>query len=208
MTESQFSSRRELREAERQGLIAKPEQVFDLPTGAIQLPEQPIAGVDSMLTRKKIREMERAGLLDPLTGAIKQVAPVADPSAQTTSSPKAYEPVLAESEEPMTSEISLVQQSFLNYATAVEVASNQPEVSLHEPDVAAERPAVAAERPAVAPGKTPRANSNFVAPPEFDFGALVVEPKRFGRSGIIILASIALVLGAAAAAAFMLGIFK
>jgi hypothetical protein len=201
MTESQFSSRRELREAERQGLIAKPEQVFDLPTGAIQLPEQPIAGVDSMLTRKKIREMELAGLLDPLTGAIKQVTPVADPSVQTTSTPKAYEPVLAESEEPMTSEISLVQQSFLNYASTAEVASNQPEVSLVEPEVAA-------DRPAVAPTKAPRANSNFVAPPEFDFGALVVEPKRVGRRGVIIIGLIAVVLGAAAAAAFMLGIFK
>ncbi len=180
MTESQFSSRRELREAERQGLVAKPEQVFDLPTGAIDLPEQAIAGVDSMLTRKKVREMERAGLLDPLTGAIKQVDSVDESSVVANSASKLYEPVLAESEEPMTSEISLVQQSFLTYA----------------------------REDAVEPSKPAKANSNFVAPPEFDFGALVVEPRRFGRRGIIIIGLIALVLGCATSAAFMLGIFK
>ena len=59
---TEFQSRRELREAERQGLVPKPEQVFDLPTGSIRLPE-----ANEILTRKRIREMERDGLLDPLT---------------------------------------------------------------------------------------------------------------------------------------------
>ena len=105
---TEFQSRRELREAERQGLVPKPEQVFDLPTGQINLPpqgdqleqnSQDLPSVNEMLTRKRIREMERLGLLDPLTGA------VAVPAQPETTS-RAYDEVLAETEEPITSSIN------------------------------------------------------------------------------------------------------
>jgi hypothetical protein len=99
---NEFQSRRELREAERQGLVQKPEQVFDLPTDSIRLPE-----AREMLTRKRIREMEREGVLDPLTGAV----PVAAEAAETASEQRVYDEVLAETEEPITSSISAVVAS-------------------------------------------------------------------------------------------------
>jgi len=98
---SEFQSRRELREAERQGLVAKPEQVFDLPTGSIRLPE-----ASEMLTRKRIREMERQGLLDPLTGSV-AVSGASEPSEVDS---RTYDEVLAETEEPITSSITAVVQ--------------------------------------------------------------------------------------------------
>ena len=79
--------------------MAKPEQVFDLPTGSIRLPE-----ASEMLTRKRIREMEREGLLDPLTGAV----PVAPTTDEVEGSSRTYDEVIAESEEPITSSIAAV----------------------------------------------------------------------------------------------------
>ncbi|MEY4043559.1 MAG: hypothetical protein RL529_1126 [Actinomycetota bacterium] len=115
---TEFKSRRELREAERQGLIPKPEVVFDLPTGQISLPNQDVVAeaaqdlpsASEMLTRKRIREMERLGLLDPLTGAVAV-------NAETTSTEnidesaapsRAYDEVLAETEEPITASINAI----------------------------------------------------------------------------------------------------
>lgn len=112
---TEFQSRRELREAERQGLVAKPEQVFDLPTGQINLPNQAevvqtatssdLPTASEILTRKRIREMERLGLLDPLTGAVAVTEP---PVAASTVEPRVYDEVLAETEEPITSSINTV----------------------------------------------------------------------------------------------------
>lgn len=104
---TEFQSRRELREAERNGLVAKPEQVFDLPTGQIKLPytassaTPDLPSASEILTRKRIREMERLGLLDPLTGSL--LVPVEAP-AQT---PRTYDEVLAEAEEPITASIGV-----------------------------------------------------------------------------------------------------
>ena len=100
---TEFKSRRELREAERQGLVPKPEVVFDLPTGQINLPNQDVAAelpqdlpsASEMLTRKRIREMERLGLLDPLTGTLAVNAENAVP-VSTVESPaleRAYDEV-------------------------------------------------------------------------------------------------------------------
>ena len=116
---TEFQSRRELREAERQGLVPKPEQVFDLPTGSIRLPE-----ASEMLTRKRIREMEREGLLDPLTGAL----PVAAESDDAATAPRNYDEVLAETEEPITSSIAAVAQP----TSAPEVLP-QPKHAIAEP---------------------------------------------------------------------------
>jgi hypothetical protein len=107
---TEFQSRRELREAERQGLVQKPEQVFDLPTGSIRLPE-----ASEMLTRKRIREMEREGVLEPLTGSV----PVAAVAEETMSEQRAYDEVLAETEEPITSSISAVVTSVPSAAPQV-----------------------------------------------------------------------------------------
>jgi hypothetical protein len=104
---TEFQSRRELREAERMGLVPKPEQVFDLPTGQIQLPEikpQDLPSAGEMLTRKKIRELERQGLLDPLTGA------VAIPEVATENL-RPYDEVLAETEEPITSTVNTISSA-------------------------------------------------------------------------------------------------
>lgn len=162
---TEFQSRRELREAERQGLVPKPEQVFDLPTGSIRLPE-----ASEMLTRKRIREMEREGLLDPLTGAL----PVSPEPAESIVEPRSYDEVLAETEEPITSSISAVVQPTL------------------APNAATPSRAVSAEQ--------------FAATDIFH--NMAVDPSaRKPKFGILI-SVILLVLGAAGAAAYMLGIFK
>jgi hypothetical protein len=116
---TEFQSRRELREAERQGLVPKPEQVFDLPTGSIRLPQ-----ASEMLTRKRIREMEREGLLDPLTGTL-QVAAEAEVEA-LVAEPRNYDEVLAETEEPITASIAAVAQPTLAPAVVPKPAIAEP----------------------------------------------------------------------------------
>jgi hypothetical protein len=114
---TEFQSRRELREAERQGLVPKPEQVFDLPTGSIRLPE-----ASEMLTRKRIREMEREGLLDTLTGAV----PVSAEAEDAVAEPRNYDEVLAETEEPITSTITAVAQPMMAPEIAPKPAIAEP----------------------------------------------------------------------------------
>lgn len=154
---TEFQSRRELREAERQGLVVKPEQVFDLPTGQISLPENSpienssldnsqsthvsnldLPAASEMLTRKRIREMERQGLLDPLTGAV----PVSvEATATPVVEPRAYDEVLAETEEPITSSINTVRPSLpqvaepvaatdIFHSMAVDVTARRPRLGL------------------------------------------------------------------------------
>ena len=171
---TEFQSRRELREAERQGLVAKPEQVFDLPTGSIRLPE-----ASEMLTRKRIREMEREGLLDPLTGAV-PVAPVTDEEASPS---RSYDEVIAETEEPITSSIAAV------------VA---PAPSYQEPQA----PAPQDQLQKVEPIKSGLVEATDI------FHKMAVNPASRKPKAGIILGVVLLVLGGAGAAAYMLGIFK
>jgi hypothetical protein len=180
---TEFQSRRELREAERQGLVPKPEQVFDLPTGSIRLPE-----ANEILTRKRIREMERDGLLDPLTGSL-PVSPEAEaehepmvPVVET----RGYDEILAETEEPITSSISAVVQPTISQPAAPLVF--QPVTP-----------------PVVASAKSTMTES--VAATDI-FHSMAVDPNaRKPRIGVVLVV-ILLVLGGAAAAAYMLGIFK
>jgi hypothetical protein len=179
---TEFKSRRELREAERQGLIPKPEVVFDLPTGQISLPNQDVVAeaaqdlpsASEMLTRKRIREMERLGLLDPLTGAVAV-------NAETTSTEnidesaapsRAYDEVLAETEEPITASINAIA------APPMAAAPVAPSI-------------------AVAP----------VAPTDIFHSMAVDLNARKPRVGLI-LGIILGVLAVAGGAAYMLGIFK
>jgi hypothetical protein len=196
---TEFQSRRELRDAERQGLVPKPEQVFDLPTGQIKLPESPsqaatnsqdVPSVNEMLTRKKIREMERLGLLDPLTGTVQVPAtPVAGV--------RSYDSILAETEEPITATINLV-------------AASTPElnpVPTYTPTSASTHPPAPApiSAPISAPSLT--ASSHSIAPTDIFHEMAVDLNSKKPRVGII-LASILLVLAGLGAAAYMLGIFK
>ncbi len=172
---TEFQSRRELREAERQGLVPKPEQVFDLPTGSIRLPE-----ANEILTRKRIREMERDGLLDPLTGSL-PVSPEAEaehepmvPVVET----RGYDEILAETEEPITSSISAVVQPTISQPVAPPVVASAKS-SMAEPVAATDI-----------------------------FHSMAVDPNaRKPRIGVVLVV-ILLVLGGATAAAYMLGIFK
>lgn len=180
---TEFQSRRELREAERQGLVPKPEQVFDLPTGSIRLPE-----ANEILTRKRIREMERDGLLDPLTGSV-PVSPEAEaehePMVQVVET-RGYDEILAETEEPITSSISVVVQPTMSQPAAPPVS--QP----------------------VAPPVVASAKSSMAEPVAATdiFHSMAVDPNaRKPRIGVVLVV-ILLVLGGAAAAAYMLGIFK
>ena len=172
---TEFQSRRELREAERQGLVPKPEQVFDLPTGSIRLPE-----ANEILTRKRIREMERDGLLDPLTGSV-PVSPEAEaehePMVQVAET-RGYDEILAETEEPITSSISAVVQPTISQPVAPPVVASAKS-SMAEPVAATDI-----------------------------FHRMAVDPNaRKPRIGVVLVV-ILLVLGGAAAAAYMLGIFK
>jgi hypothetical protein len=182
---TEFQSRRELREAERQGLVPKPEQVFDLPTGQIRVPgteeaqpapvaqPEPVAqdlpSVNEMLTRKRIREMERSGLLDPLTGTL-SIAPIAEA--------RAYDEVLAETEEPITSSISAVYEPVAPVVSVAQPVRTAPNVP-HAP-----------------------------VPPTDIFHSMAVDINaRRPKVGLII-GIILVVLAALGAAAYMLGIFK
>ena len=179
---TEFKSRRELREAERQGLIPKPEVVFDLPTGQISLPNQDVVAeaaqdlpsASEILTRKRIREMERLGLLDPLTGAVAVNVETAS-TENTDEAPapsRAYDEVLAETEEPITASINAIAAPPIS---AVPVA----------PPIAA------------AP----------VAPTDIFHSMAVDLNARKPRVGLI-LGIILGVLAVAGGAAYMLGIFK
>ena len=173
---TEFQSRRELREAERQGLVARPEQVFDLPTGSIRLPE-----ASEMLTRKRIREMEREGLLDPLTGSV----PVAAQPENPVSEARVYDEVLAETEEPITSSIAAID------------APAPLTVETVAPDVDAQT--LPASQRNIAPA--PVAATDI-------FHSMAVDPNvRKPKLGIIV-SVILVVLAGAGAAAYMLGIFK
>ena len=175
---TEFQSRRELREAERQGLVPKPEQVFDLPTGSIRLPEP-----SEMLTRKRIREMEREGLLDPLTGSV-PVAGVAE--AEAVQGQRVYDEVMAETEEPITSSISAVVAPAAPVANSVPVSSVEPAAKV---------------APATTVTPAPVAATDI-------FHSMAVDPNaRKPKIGIVI-AVILVLLGGAGAAAYMLGIFK
>jgi hypothetical protein len=190
---TEFKSRRELREAERQGLVPKPEVVFDLPTGQINLPNQDVAtelpqdlpSASEMLTRKRIREMERLGLLDPLTGAL-AVNAEASTTENIVDSPaptRAYDEVLAETEEPITASINAI--------AAPEVAEPSP----------------VATTVSAAPPVSPSLAATPVAPTDIFHSMAVDLNARKPRVGLI-LGIILGVLAAAAAAAYMLGIFK
>lgn len=174
---TEFQSRRELREAERQGLVPKPEQVFDLPTGSIRLPE-----ANEILTRKRIREMERDGLLDPLTGSL-PVSPEAEAEAEhepmvPVVETRGYDEILAETEEPITSSISAVVQPTISQPVAPPVVASAKS-SMAEPVAATDI-----------------------------FHSMAVDPNaRKPRIGVVLVV-ILLVLGGATAAAYMLGIFK
>lgn len=184
---TEFQSRRELREAERQGLVPKPEQVFDLPTGSIRLPE-----ANEILTRKRIREMERDGLLDPLTGSV-PVSPEAEaghepmvPVVET----RGYDEILAETEEPITSSISAVVQPTMSQPSSQPAAA-----SVSQP---VSQPVVASQKSSMT---EPVAATDI-------FHSMAVDPNaRKPRIGVVLVV-ILLVLGGAAAAAYMLGIFK
>jgi hypothetical protein len=202
---SEFQSRRELREAERQGLVPKPEQVFDLPTGQIKLPENAdqlntdsldLPAASEMLTRKRIREMERQGLLDPLTGAL-AVAPASTetPVGQT----RTYDEVLAETEEPITSSISAVAQTAEGEAYAKPVVSNPMAAPASTSPVASESRPVASVPVSFATESVPATDI-------FHSMAVDLNSKR-SRVGLII-GLIMVVLVGAGAAAYMLGIFK
>jgi hypothetical protein len=205
---TEYQSRRELREAERQGLVAKPEQVFDLPTGQIKIPTPTdsipnsvngsevshvagsgngnvsgIAPVSEMLTRKRIREMERDGLLDPLTGAISQI-----PTPEVSPANRTYDEVMAETEEPITASINLVAPPIVN---PIRVGADRVEDSVEQ---------VATARSfAVTPAP--------VAGTDIFHNMAVDLNSRKPRVGLII-AVILVVLAGAGAAAYMLGIFK
>ena len=196
---SEFQSRRELREAERQGLVSKPEQVFDLPTGQINLPNpgnqieqnpQDLPSVNEMLTRKRIREMERLGLLDPLTGA------VAVP-AQPESASRVYDEVLAETEEPITSSITTVAP--VGSATSVAPVASVPMTPV------VSSPAVT--EPSLATASAPQPAAQPIQATDIFHEMAVDLNARKPRLGII-LGVILVVLAGLGVAAYMLDIFK
>ena len=192
---TEFQSRRELREAERQGLVPKPEQVFDLPTGQISIPgseqanhnsqPQDVPSVNEMLTRKRLREMERQGILDPLTGSVQVQPATVQPGPIEVA--RAYDEVLAETEEPITSTITTVPTA--------------PEVSTTEPEAPAVSTPLITQSPSSIASAAPVQATDIFHSMAVDLNA------RKPRVGIVVF-SILLVLAAAGAAAYMLGIFK
>lgn len=191
---TEFQSRRELREAERQGLVAKPEQVFDLPTGSIRLPE-----ASEMLTRKRIREMEREGLLDPLTGSV----PVAAQPENPVSEARVYDEVLAETEEPITSSIAAIDAPA---PTSGSVPTSDPSPAPTPAPVTVETVAPDADAQMLSASQRNIAPAPVAATDIFH--SMAVDPNARKPKISIIVAVILVVLAGSGAAAYMLGIFK
>jgi hypothetical protein len=143
-----------------------------------------------MLTRRKMRELEREGLLDPLTGSIIQVNQSPDETVETKSS-RAYDEVLAETEEPITSTIIVPEAHAAAAPTAPAAA---PTVT----PIASAAPAPAA--------------SARIAPAPVDgtdiFHSMAMDVSARKPRIWVYVALILVVLGGLGFAAYMLGIFK
>jgi hypothetical protein len=118
--------------------------------------------------------MERDGVLDPLTGAV----PVVAVPEEAISEQRVYDEVLAETEEPITSNISTV-------ASTANVT-----------------PTPAAPAPASAPAAPAAVAATDI------FHSMAVDPNARKPKGVIVIVVILALLGGAGAAAYMLGIFK
>ena len=188
--EPKFKSRRELREAERAGLIQPVELPFD-GVPRVEKAEVPVEPTGAALTRRQLRELEKTGgVLAIHTSQIdlpKLPEAVESAPAHETWAPEPTEQVLdsvvAEREEPVT------------------VAN--PVVSQAEPALAnaAERAAVAARAAQVA--------SEFEAILSGAVNASARKPRRSKRFYLILTTAILLVLvGGLFIAASALGILK
>lgn len=115
-----FKSRREMREAERAGLIQPQELPFDAMPRVGDAAPVPVESTGEPLTRRQLRELEKTGGIlavhtsqvelpnlppEPQSWAPEPEAEAitdASSDAMPANAPVAYEPVLAEREEPMT----------------------------------------------------------------------------------------------------------
>jgi hypothetical protein len=107
MTEEQFLTRRQLREAERTGKTVPVSAADVVAKDETQVIQTPVAS-NPFLSRRQLREFEKRGVLPAENSA----APVAtEPQAETAEIQPpvaaAYDEVLAEAEEPITSGIQL-----------------------------------------------------------------------------------------------------
>lgn len=154
-----FKSRRELREAERAGLVQPDELPFD-GVPRVEKAEVPVEPTGVPLTRRQLRELEKTGgVLAIHTSQIALPKLPDEPVAEQTWAPEPVDSVVAEREEPVTTANPVVVEP----AVAVSGYNAEPEVA--EP-VAIVPEAEVHEEPVAKPA--PVANRSFEYHPDFE----------------------------------------
>ena len=227
--EQKFTSRRELREAERAGLVQPEELAFD---GAPRVDNVsvPVESTGQPLTRRQLRELEKTGgVLAIHTSQIQlpELPQGEDPAAQesdvledvdASSSPYVAQDVIgAEREEPMTVANPVVSQSIAPVESPIELPVER---SVSAPAAAAksavESDSGSAAEPAPrTPTPSPEAARKALADAA-EFEAILAGAVQAGASNptgkrrtlVIVTAALAVLVGGLAIAAFALGILK
>ncbi|MEY2675398.1 MAG: hypothetical protein RL645_560 [Actinomycetota bacterium] len=200
--EQKFTSRRELRDAERAGLVQAEELAFD-GVPRVENVSVPVESTGQPLTRRQLRELEKTGgvlaihtsqiQLPELPQAEEPVSqePAVVEELDTISVPFVAPDVIgAEREEPMTVSNPVVAQVPVAEAVIAQPESRMPSPS---PDAARKALADAAEFEAILAGAV-------------QGGAANESGKR--RTLIVVTAVLALLVGGLAIAASALGILK
>ncbi|MDE2387247.1 MAG: hypothetical protein KGL77_06080 [Actinomycetales bacterium] len=195
-----FQSRRELREAERAGLVQPDALPFD-GVPRVEKAQVPIEPTGVPLTRRQLRELEKTGgVLAIHTSQIELPTLPVEPIAEQTWAPEPIDSVVAEREEPVTT----VNPVVVEPDVVLTGYNAEPEAS--EPEAAQ------LEEPVAKPA--PEANRNFEYHPDFE-ALLRGEAEKAGavkkgnkRRTVLILVAVGLlvVVGGLIAAAALLGI--
>ena len=200
--EQKFTSRRELRDAERAGLVQPEELAFD-GVPRVENVSVPVESTGQPLTRRQLRELEKTGGVLaihtsqiqlpelPLAEELVSQEPAVVEELDTISVPFVAPDVIgAEREEPMTVANPVVAQVPVAEAVIAQPESRIPSPS---PDAARKALADAAEFEAILAGAV-------------QGGAANASGKR--RTLIVVTAVLALLVGGLAIAASALGILK
>lgn len=148
-----FQSRRELREAERAGLVQPDELPFD-GVPRVEKAEVPVEPTGVPLTRRQLRELEKTGgVLAVHTSQIELPTLPSEPVVEQTWAPEPTDAVVAEREEPVTTANPVVVEEPVAFAVAVSGYNAEPEAAVLEEPVA---------KPA------PEANRSFEYHPDFE----------------------------------------
>lgn len=226
-----FKSRREMREAERSGLIEAQELPFDADPRVSEAKPVPVESTGEPLTRRQLRELEKTGGIlavhtsqvelpklppEPQSWASEPEAPEMNPGQALS-----FEPVLAEREEPITTSnpVWAPEPQVAAVAEPIDVSESMAVPERNDPETPTDEPLqVAPEAQTMAPVPAPEespADREAVLNAAREFDALfdkigeVQKPKRNVKRILIwVTAILALAVGGLLIAANAMGILK